>query len=410
MGSIGQFGPYNLREGLDEMVKHDEQTRALGQRFRKIEGKLAAETDPLIIMDQAHEARLILLEIYSRSCPSTAGEFRGWWCHNALGPGGTMDWDTAIKTLADNGCSAIFPNMLWGGVAFYKSDVLPMAPEVKEKGDQIELCLAACRKYGVQCHVWKVNWNMGHHVSKDFAAKMKEQKRTQVHFDGSANDGWLCPSHPDNQKLEIDSMVEVARKYAVDGVHFDYIRYPDENACFCPGCCERFEKKIGQKIDNWPGAIRKNDELLQQWTQFRCDNISTVVEAVSTQARKVRPGIRISAAVFPNGPLDRQHIGQDWKLWCERGWLDFVCPMDYTAYDTSFAGLVKNQREWAGKVPVYPGIGLSVWPEKNDLVGLAEKVKIARQAGCKGFMVFELGPDQAAKVTPLMKMGIAAQK
>ncbi len=33
-------------------------------------------------------------------------------------------------------------------------------PLVKEKGDQIALCLAACRKYGVQCHVWKVNWNM----------------------------------------------------------------------------------------------------------------------------------------------------------------------------------------------------------------------------------------------------------
>ena len=108
--------------------------------------------------------------------------------------GATMPWDPAARWTGtrpsrpwpDNGCNAIFPNMLWGGVAYYKSAVLPVAPEVKDKGDQIELCLAACRKHGVQCHVWKVNWNMGGHVPKEFVAKMKEQGRTQVRFDGSA--------------------------------------------------------------------------------------------------------------------------------------------------------------------------------------------------------------------------------
>ena len=84
--------------------------------------------------------------------------------------------------------------------------------------------------------------------------------------------------------------------------------------------------------------------------------------------------------------------------------------MDYTAHDTAFASLVKNQREWAGKVPVYPGIGLSVWPDRNDVVGLAEKVQIARQAGCKGFMVFEFSPDQAIKVMPMMELGLTGQK
>ena len=412
IGNIGKIGPYYLHGRLGEFAKHDEQTRELGQRFRKIENELisGAVADPLAVMDQARQANRILLEMYGRSCPGAAGEFRGWWCHNALGPGGTMDWDPAIKTLADNGCTAIFPNMLWGGVAFYKSAVLPEMPAVKDKGDQIKLCLAACRKYGVECHVWKVNFNMGQHVPKDFAAKMKEQKRTQVHFDGSAHDGWLCPSHPDNQKLEIDSMVEVAANYAVDGIHFDYLRYPDESTCFCQGCRERFEKKTGRKIDDWPGAIRKSDELLQQWNQFRCDNITTVVEAVSTRAHKVRPGIKVSAAVFPNGAIDRQRIAQDWKLWCERGWLDFVCPMDYTAHDTAFATLVRNQCAWAGKVPVYPGIGLSVWPQKNDAVGLAEKVQIARKAGCKGFMVFEFSPDQAVQVMPMMKLGLTHQR
>ena len=51
-----------------------------------------------------------------------------------------MTWDQAIKELADNGFTAIFPNMLWGGSAFYQSDVLPVAPEVATRGDQIAQC------------------------------------------------------------------------------------------------------------------------------------------------------------------------------------------------------------------------------------------------------------------------------
>ena len=36
-----------------------------------------------------------------------------------------------------------------------------------------------------------------------------------------------------------------ARKYDVDGIHFDYIRYPDGDHCFCAGCRERFGRAAG---------------------------------------------------------------------------------------------------------------------------------------------------------------------
>ena len=61
-----------------------------------------------------------------------------------------------------------------------------------------------------------------------------------------------------------------------------------------------------------------------------------MVKAVSEQVRRVKPKIKISAAVFRNWAVDRDGVGQDWKLWCERGYLDFVCPMDYTESDGQF--------------------------------------------------------------------------
>ena len=58
--------------------------------------------------------------------------------------------------------------------------MMPVAPDVREKGDQIAACLAACKKYGIQCHVWKVNWNMGWRTPKEFLDRMKQEGRTQV--------------------------------------------------------------------------------------------------------------------------------------------------------------------------------------------------------------------------------------
>jgi len=323
-----------------------------------------------------------------------------------------MTWDQAVKLLADSGFTAVLPNMLWGGAAFYDSDVLPVAPEVKEKGDQIALCLAACRKYGVECHVWKVNYNMGSAAPKDFAARMKAAGRTQVTPDGKPNARWLCPSHPANQKLEIDAMVEVARKYDVHGIHFDYIRYPGRQGCFCGGCRERFEKAIGRKVKRWPADVRLSGDpdLHAKWLDFRREQITAVVAAVSQRARKVRPGVKISAAVFRNWPADRDSAGQDWKLWCDRGYLDFVCPMDYTPHNAHFRDMVARQVGWAGKVPCYPGIGVSVWPDPTNVAKLIEQIHITRRAKTGGFTVFNYDPGVAREVLGMLGKGITSKR
>ena len=107
---------------------------------------------------------------------------------------------------------------------------------------------------------------------------------------GRAQRRWLCPSHPANQQLEIDAMVELAKKGA-DGVHFDYIRYPGGESCFCAGCRARFEAALGHAVTNWPGAVYgAKATLKREWTRFRTGNISRVVETVATRVRREAPG------------------------------------------------------------------------------------------------------------------------
>jgi uncharacterized lipoprotein YddW (UPF0748 family) len=338
-----------------------------------------------------------------------AGEHRAFWCHSAYGLGGGRTWDESVRILKDNGFNVIIPNLAWGGTAFYRSAVLPVASDVAAQGDALDQCLAACRRHGVQCHVWKVCWNMGNCVDPVFAAKMTATNRTQVAYGGAAKSGWLCPSHPDNQKQEIEAMVELAKK-GVDGVHFDYIRYPDGSHCFCAGCRERFEAMAGGTVTNWPSAVRKDERLKRLWLDFRTSNVTAVVREVSRRVRAEAPGVKISAAVFTNAETSPSNVGQDWPLWCREGLLDFVCPMDYVESPALFRGQVAAQKRIAGNVPVYPGIGLSCWRnDGRDAVRLAKQILVARELGTGGFTVFNFD-RRAEKALPMLRLGVTRDR
>lgn len=366
--------------------------------------KARAEGRHAAAVEHAGEASRALLAAWCSAQKPQAGEFRAFWCHDAFGVSG-LTWDEAIARLATNGFTAIVPNLLWGGVAHYESDVLPVAQAVRDRGDALAACVAACRKHGLQVHVWKVNWNLGWAAPREFVDRMRAAGRLQADAKGEEL-AWLCPSHPDNQKLEIDAMVEVVRKYDVDGIHFDYIRYPDDGHCVCAGCRARFEAALGQKLEHWPDDVGSKGALRSRWLDWRRGNISAVVEAVSGQARALKPKIKVSAAVFPHWTTDRDSIGQDWKHWCERGWLDFVCPMDYTASNRKFESLVTAQKEWAGRVPCYPGIGVSASSSQFGPARVIDQIGIARRLGTGGFIIFNYGVAESRDLLPLLGAGI----
>ena len=110
-------------------------------------------------VESAHRGHDQLVEAYLRAQPVRRREGRAVWNHSGTGayPG---DWDRSARLLAQNGFNMILPNMLWAGQAHYPSDVLPRSETFAKYGDQIEQCIAAARKYGLEVHVWKVNFNL----------------------------------------------------------------------------------------------------------------------------------------------------------------------------------------------------------------------------------------------------------
>ncbi|MCC7491231.1 MAG: family 10 glycosylhydrolase [Fimbriimonadaceae bacterium] len=348
-------------------------------------------------VEAAQEADAQLRRAFVLVQPSRPAEMRAIWNHSGTGalPGG---WPASMQNLHASGFNAVLPNMLWGGLAHYPSEFLPASAVVGQSGDQIAQCVAAARPYGIEVHVWKVNWNLGN-APQAFRDQLAAAGRLQQQADGTTIP-WLCPGNPVNQDLEANAMVEVARKYEVHGVHFDYIRYPGQESCFCPTCRRAFEAGVGQTIANWPADLSK-PEWRDRWTQFRCDNISRLVQRVATEVRRVKPQVKISAAVFSDYPGCRVAVGQDWIHWIRQGWLDFVCPMNYTESDASFASILQRQMpHLQGMVPYYPGIGVTASRSTLAPDGAAAQIQIARQLGADGFTVFDYGREVALHVLP----------
>ncbi len=406
-GHVGEFatlealGDFIVKAARPVASAHLIAARGLLDEARRA----AAQQRHVEALRTARQARQELAIAYSAAQPSKTNEIRAVWCHSAFGVAG-MTWDEAIKSLADNGLNVVVPNMLWGGRAYYQSRVLPVDEAVATKGDQIAACVAAAKKYGVQVHVWKVNWNLSN-APKPFLEAMRAAGRTQKDPQGKDID-WLCPSHPANFELEQSAMLEVARNYEVDGIHFDYIRYPGPEGCYCEGCRERFQKAAGVTVANWPQDVIQG-ALRPQYLDFRRANITRLVKAVSEAARQAKPGIKLSAAVFRDWPNCRDSVGQDWASWVKNGYLDFVCPMNYTDAPRQFDTWVTTQLQATGHaIPFCPGVGVTLdnWTLPADQT--LQQIAIARRQGADGFILFNYSPYVVTDILPALHAGATA--
>lgn len=354
-------------------------------------------------------------ERVTQFCASFASkpvEARLWWQHSGLGPY-PGDWDRTMKELSEAGFNAVIPNMLWGGSAMYESDVLPHDPSVEKYGDQAAQAVAAGKKYGVQVHVWKVNYNCGR-TPQSFIDEMTAAGRMQKSYSGEPKP-WLCPSNELNQKLEADSMLEVATKYGVDGIHFDYIRYDGGGFCYCDGCRQRFgafyREQTGEELADWPESTRRDEKVRELWGQWRCDQITALVREVRRRVEIECPTCQISAAVFSDYPGCTKGIAQDWVKWVHEGLLDFICPMDYTASPVRFDSLIKKQQELiGGKIPLYPGIGATSTGNSLSADQVAVQIEIARRNNTPGFTIFNLSQREAAKYFSPLSSGPTKEK
>ncbi len=132
------------------------------------------------------------------------------------------------------------------------------------------------------------------------------------------------PGHPDVERYLAEVILDPVRNYDLDGIHLDYIRYPeDDDYGFNPKAVERFERLQGTSF-----------------AQFRRDQVTALVRQVYLRAAEMKPSLKVSGALITWGdgpPTDEQfrnkdaysRVYQDWRAWMEEGILDIGMPMNY---------------------------------------------------------------------------------
>lgn len=176
---------------------------------------------------------------------------------------------------------------------------------------------------------------------------------------------FLCPNKKGVRKYLKNLYTSVAEVGEVDGIHLDYIRYPDVilarglwekygliqdrefpeyDFCYCDTCTSDFKKKTG--ID-----IKAVDDptTVQEWKEYRYDVITGLVNELKEAVHK--KGKKINAAVFPGPSISKKLVRQEWNEWG----LDAYFPMNYNDFymaNTKWIGsLVKEEVKAAGQQP-----------------------------------------------------------
>jgi uncharacterized lipoprotein YddW (UPF0748 family) len=311
-----------------------------------------------------------------------APELRGVWVSDTT----KLDWDTATASLQRAGFNTIYANLASGGAAFYpNSGALPSI--VRDDVDPVARGIQLAHARGLAVHAKQIVTFM-YKAPPAFQHQLVAQNRVMRGPDGHAilqsGNTWLCPSVPANRTLIENSVTEMVRRYPVDGIQFDYIRFCEQPSCYCENCRRDFERSIGTHLKRWPEAVMQG-AYVTKFNDWRQSVINSWVQDLATHARMARPGLAVSAAVFPEIDRAREEKAQDWKLWLDRGYVDYVCTMTYTPDLTDFEARVRHEQVTAPRNKLVVGIGS--W-KFDQMTQLTAQIAATRQLGAPGFVLF----------------------
>ncbi len=211
---------------------------------------------------------------------------------------------------------------------------------------------------------------------------------------------WLCPTREGARSHVRRAVEAAAADPAVDGIHLDYVRFPDVilprglwdkydlvqdrelpeyDFCYCVACRDEFRAQTG--LD--PSAL-PDPPANEAWRRFRWDRVTHLVEELTESVHAL--GKPISAAVFATPALARQMVRQAWDEWP----LDMTFPMTYhQMYDrpVSWIGEATRQgREALGRdAKLFPGLYLPhLAPPELEFA-----INAAQRGGASGVSLFE---------------------
>lgn len=139
------------------------------------------------------------------------------------------------------------------------------------------------------------------------------------------NQYFLEPGDTRVRKELVALVEEIVRTYPqLDGIQFDYIRYPDSHPRY------GYTKINMERFKNSTG-FEKIKEGSRAWNDWKRAQVTELLSLLVQKARAVRSGIQVSATGCMSYARALFEAFQDWPSWVNTGLVDFVTVMNYSA-------------------------------------------------------------------------------
>lgn len=166
-------------------------------------------------------------------------EIRGVWVQEKV-----LRQRSTINHMLDQavagGFNAIFVCVFADGRTLYQSDLAEMSERVTPGFNPLAYLVPEAHSRGIAVHAWFVVGLVGERDESPVLAAHPEWGLAGP--DGETT-GWLNFTRPDVRRYMSDLMLEVVQRYDVDGIHFDYARYPGGTWGFDPYSIELFNRE-----------------------------------------------------------------------------------------------------------------------------------------------------------------------
>ena len=346
---------------------------------------------------------------------------------------------TLVRSAREHGFNTLLVQVRGRGDAYYSGGLEPRAQDLHRQSaafDPLATVLEKAHAAGLSVHAWiNVNlvssaadlpiarthlvhrhpeWLM---VPRDIAQDLARMQPDNPAYVGrlarwtrSQNESveglYASPVLPGAAAHAEAVVRDIARRYAVDGIHLDYARYPSARFDYSAAALAEFKAAIRPKLDaaartaldqrSRVDLFAYPDTLQQEWKAFRVTRMSALMGKLRAAVKTVRPEALVTVAVAPDISEALDQKMQDWSTWLRGSVVDAVCPMAYTPEAARFAQQIAAARDVVGGRAIWAGIGS--W--RLSPVQTIDNIRTARKLGAAGVVLFSydslVDPRQAA--------------
>lgn len=228
-------------------------------------------------------------------------------------------------------CDALYPSTLepWSE---YLTGAMGKAPE--PFWDPLAFAVEEAHKRGLELHAWFNPYRARHVQAKSPISADHVSKRRPHLVRRYGNGLWLDPGEKEVQDYSLAVVMDVVRRYDIDGVHFDDYFYPYP------------EKDTKGRVLPFPDDASWNKYGAGKGlsrADWRRENVNTFVQRAHQSVRAAKPWVKFGISPFgiwrPGDPPQirgkdaYEEIYADARKWLQAGWVDYLAPQLYWPID-----------------------------------------------------------------------------